>query len=137
MTVNPTPLLATPPTVTTTFPVVAPGGTVIIMAVALQLVGVAGGPPLKVTVLAPCVDPKLVPVIVTNAPSTPEVGFKLVMVGEVLTLVVADLNAAVAAPQLSDAAIEAPAETVPDADCTSSSTISLVLGSAGTCSSIK
>ncbi len=47
-----TPLLATPPTVTTTFPVVAPFGTGATILVALQLVTVAAVP-LKVTVLAP------------------------------------------------------------------------------------
>ena len=50
VTVKLTPLLATPPTVTTTFPVVAPLGTGTTMLVALQLVGVAAVP-LKVTVL--------------------------------------------------------------------------------------
>ena len=38
VTVKLTPLLATPPTVTSTFPVVAPVGTVTTMLVALQLV---------------------------------------------------------------------------------------------------
>ena len=47
-----TPLLAVPPTVTTTFPVVAPVGTGTAMLVALQLVGVAEVP-LNVTVLVP------------------------------------------------------------------------------------
>src|SRR5690349_14325219 len=47
-----TPLLATPETVTTTFPVVAPVGTGTEMLVALQLVGVAVVP-LKLTVLEP------------------------------------------------------------------------------------
>ena len=41
VTVNGTPLLARPPTVTTTLPVVAPLGTGTAMLVALQLVGVA------------------------------------------------------------------------------------------------
>jgi hypothetical protein len=50
--VNATPLLATPPTVTTTFPVVAALGTGTTMLVALQPVGVAAVP-LKVTVLDP------------------------------------------------------------------------------------
>ncbi len=40
-TVNVTPLLATPPTVTTTGPVVAPVGTGATMLVVLQLLGVA------------------------------------------------------------------------------------------------
>jgi hypothetical protein len=46
------PLLATPPTVTTTFPVVAPTGTDTSMLVALQVFG-APSVPLKVTVLVP------------------------------------------------------------------------------------
>jgi hypothetical protein len=52
VTVNAEPLLATPPTVTTTLPVVAPVGTVVPIEVALQLVIVALVP-LNVTVLAP------------------------------------------------------------------------------------
>ena len=52
VTVKVEPLLATPPTVTTTLPVVAPVGTVVAMLVALQLVTVAAVP-LKVTVLVP------------------------------------------------------------------------------------
>src|ERR1700746_1383158 len=79
-TVKLTPLLATPPTVTTTLPVVAPVGTDVAMLVALQLVTVAAVP-LKVTVLVPCVDPKFVPVIVTAVPTGPEVGDRLVMFG--------------------------------------------------------
>jgi hypothetical protein len=45
-------LLATPPTVTTTLPVVAPAGTGTTMLLADQVVGVAAVP-LKVTVLVP------------------------------------------------------------------------------------
>jgi hypothetical protein len=52
MTVNAIALLCTPPTVTTTLPVVAPLGTGTVTLVALQLVGVAGVP-LNVTVLVP------------------------------------------------------------------------------------
>jgi hypothetical protein len=52
VTVKLTPLLATPPTVTTTLPVVAPAGTEVTILVALQLVTVAIVP-LKVTVLEP------------------------------------------------------------------------------------
>jgi hypothetical protein len=47
-----TPLLATPDTVTTTFPLVAPLGTVVAMEVVLQLVVVAVVP-LNFTVLVP------------------------------------------------------------------------------------
>src|SRR6266567_4952732 len=75
-----TPLLATPPTVTTTFPVVAPLGTAATMLVALQLVGVAAAP-LNVTVLVPCVAPKLVPAMVTDVPTAPDAGVRLVMLG--------------------------------------------------------
>jgi hypothetical protein len=66
--VKTTPLLATPATVTTTLPVVAPAGTGTTMLVALQLVGVAAVP-LNVTVLVPCVAPKFAPVIVTGVAS--------------------------------------------------------------------
>jgi len=79
-TVKPMLLLATPPTVTTTFPVVAPTGTGATMLDALQLVGVATVP-LNVTVLLPCVDPKLVPVTVTAVPTGPELGLRLEIVG--------------------------------------------------------
>ena len=81
MTVKPTPLLATPPTVTTTFPVVAPVGTSTEMLVADQQVphGEAAVP-LKLTVLLPCVDPKPVPVIVTRTPTGPEAGERLEIV---------------------------------------------------------
>ena len=79
-TVNAAPLLASPDVVTTTFPVVAPFGTGVMMLVELQLVGTATIP-LKVTMLEPCVAPKLVPVIVTEVPIDPEVGDRLVMLG--------------------------------------------------------
>jgi len=79
-TVKFTPLLATPPTVTTTFPVVAPLGTATVMLVALQLVG-APAVPLKVTVLVPCIAPRFVPVIVTAVPTGPEFGFTLAIFG--------------------------------------------------------
>lgn len=78
VTVKETPLLAWPLTVTTTLPVVAPFGTGTTMDVALQLVGVAAVP-LNVTVLVPWLDPKVVPVIVTEVPVGPEVGDKLLM----------------------------------------------------------
>jgi hypothetical protein len=80
VTVNETPLLASPPTVTTTLPVVAPAGTGTKMLVADQLVGVAAVP-LNVTVLVPLVAPKLVPAIVTAVATGPLVGVRLVMVG--------------------------------------------------------
>src|SRR5436309_4025561 len=76
-----TPLLATPATVTTTLPVAAPLGTGTTMLVALQLVGTAAVP-LNVTVLVPCVAPKFAPLIVTDVPANPDVGFRLVMFGD-------------------------------------------------------
>jgi hypothetical protein len=77
-TVKFTPLVATPPTVTSTLPVVAPVGTDVAMLVALQVVTVAAVP-LNVTVLVPCEDPKFVPVIVTGVPTGPDVVDSLVM----------------------------------------------------------
>jgi hypothetical protein len=71
-------LLAVPDTVTTTFPVVAPDGTKTSTVSVLQLFGVAVVP-LNVTVLVPCVAPKPDPAIVTEAPTAPDVGDKLVM----------------------------------------------------------
>jgi hypothetical protein len=91
-TVKPTPLLPTPLTVTTTFPVVAPVGTGVTIVVALQLVGVAAVP-LKVTVLLPWVAPKFAPVMVTEVPTGPEVGDRLVMLGGVKTVKVTPLLA--------------------------------------------
>jgi hypothetical protein len=67
-------LLATPPTVTTTGPVVAPLGTGATTCVLLQLVGVATVP-LKVIELVPCVEPKLLPTILTEVPMGPFTGF--------------------------------------------------------------
>jgi hypothetical protein len=92
------PLLARPPTVTTTLPVPAPAGTGTTMLVPLQLVGVAFTPP-KVTVLAPCVAPKFAPVIVTAVPTTPELGPKFEMLGAgagIVTVKVAPLLASAA-----------------------------------------
>jgi hypothetical protein len=91
-TVKFTPLLDVPPTLTTTFPVVAPLGTGATILVALQLVGVAVVP-LKVTVLVPWVEPKLVPVIVTEVPNAPEFGLRLAMFGVVCTVNVTPLLA--------------------------------------------
>jgi hypothetical protein len=78
-TVKLAPLLFTP-TFMTTFPVVAPLGTITTTLVSLQLVGVAPVP-LKLTVLDPCVVPKSLPLIVTAVPTTPEFGDRLVMLG--------------------------------------------------------
>src|SRR5207302_1816373 len=67
-------------TVTTTLPVVAPLGTGAVIPAALQLVGVATVP-LNFTVLDPCVAPKFAPTMVTEVPTNPVVGFRLVMLG--------------------------------------------------------
>jgi len=74
------PLLLFPVVVTTTGPVVATFGTGTAIWELLQLVGVAVVP-LKVTVLEPCVRPKVVPVMVTVAPNGPVDGDKPVMFG--------------------------------------------------------
>lgn len=74
------PLLALPPTVTITFPVVAPLGTVAMMLVSLQLVTVAPVP-LNVTVLVPWAAANPVPVIVTDVPAKPPTGERPVMLG--------------------------------------------------------
>ena len=79
------PLLASEVTVTTTLPVVAPLGTGTTMLDADQLVGVAGVP-LNVTVLDPFVAPKSVPEIVTDVPTGPPVGERLVSVGAIVTV---------------------------------------------------
>ena len=79
-TVKLVPLLFTPLAFTTTFPDVAPLGTVTAMLVALQLVGDAAVP-LNDTVLVPWLGPKFVPVIVTAAPTAPVAMDRLVMLG--------------------------------------------------------
>jgi hypothetical protein len=71
VTVKSRPLLGIPPTVTTTFPVVAPAGTEVSMLVSLQEVTVVARVPPKVIVLDPLVPPKLEPVIVMLAPIGP------------------------------------------------------------------
>jgi hypothetical protein len=73
-------LLAAPPTVTTTFPEVAMLGTSATILVGLQLIGVADTP-LNVTVLPLCVEPKLAPVIITDAVGTAVLGDNLTMDG--------------------------------------------------------
>jgi len=74
------PLLASPTTVTTMFPVVAPDGTGTTMLVMLQLLGVAATP-LNLSVLLPCEEPKFEPEIVTIAPGIPEEGETLEITG--------------------------------------------------------
>jgi len=77
-------VLDSAPTVTTTGPVVTPGGTITTMLVALQLV-THPAVPLNVTVLAPCDVPKFVPVIVTAVYAPPELGEIEVMLGGTVT----------------------------------------------------
>ena len=96
-TVKVTPLLACPPTVTTTLPVVAALGTGTAMLVALQLDG-EPSVPLKLTVLVPCVAPKFAPAIVIMVPTAPDTGDRLVMLAAVLPLPTV-LNAAILATQ--------------------------------------
>jgi hypothetical protein len=79
-TVKLTPLLSTPLARTTRFPVVAPTGTAAAILVALHVVTVAVVP-LSLTVLVPWVAPKAAPAIVTDAPTTPDEGVSVVMLG--------------------------------------------------------
>ncbi len=67
---------------TTTFPVLAPLGTVTETEVVLQVAGWAAVP-LNVTVLEPRVAPKFTPVIVTAVPTGPALMDKLLMAGPV------------------------------------------------------
>lgn len=85
-TVKPTPGLGNPLTVTNTLPVVDPAGTVATIEVKLQLVIVVAVVPLKVTVLVPCVEPKFAPASVIDAPTGPDVGDRLLMVGPTITV---------------------------------------------------
>ena len=62
---------------------VAAAGTGTVMLVALHAVGVPVVP-LNVTVLVPCVTPKLVPLSVTGVPAAPLVGFMLLRFGVTL-----------------------------------------------------
>lgn len=80
-TVNAFPALDDPLTVTTTLPLVVPVGTTATIDVALQVEIVVAAVPLNFTVLDPRVVPKPVPVIVMEAPTAPEVGDRLVMLG--------------------------------------------------------
>jgi hypothetical protein len=84
-TVKFTPFVFTPLTFTTTFPVVAPDGTVTPMLPAAHDVTVAVVP-LNLTVPLPCMEPKFAPVMVTAAPTASDVGDKLVMLGVARTV---------------------------------------------------
>ena len=80
VTVKGTPALATLATVTITFPVVAPDGTVTVSELLLQAEA-AAATPLNVTVLVPWVEPKPDPPIVTVAPTKPAFGDRLAITG--------------------------------------------------------
>lgn len=83
-------LLAIPPAVIITFPVIAPDGTVAMTSPSLQLVAVAAVP-LNLRVLVPWLAPNPAPVIVTVAPIPPALGVKVVMPGPAVTLNAAPL----------------------------------------------
>lgn len=74
VTENATPLLATPPTVTTALPDAALGGTAPKITESLQLAIIEDATPLNVTVLVPCRVPKPVPVMRTSVSTGPDVG---------------------------------------------------------------
>jgi hypothetical protein len=133
VTVKATPLLGMPGSVSTTLPVVAPLGTGTTTRVVLQLDGVPAVP-LNETV--PTAVPKFVPVIVTNVPTDPEAGLRPVIFG-LVTPPAPALNPAKTAPQASDAASEACADSIPDVVCTCCSANSFVPGSCGTLSRIE
>jgi len=73
-------VMVTPLVVTETGPVAVPAGTVTVMVVAVEAVTVATTP-LKDTALLVGVVLKFVPFIVTVAPTAPDEGLRLVMVG--------------------------------------------------------
>jgi len=83
VTVNVGPVVLTwPPTVTATSPLGAPVGTVAVILVVLQFVIVVACVPPNLTVLpVTCDARKLVPAITIEEPNAPEVGVRLVTVG--------------------------------------------------------
>jgi hypothetical protein len=80
------PALGTPPAaLTTTLPVVAPGGTVAVMLEVPQ-VPIVAVLPLNFTLPLPCDGPKFAPLIVIKAPTAPELGDKPLMLGAGVTV---------------------------------------------------
>ena len=77
--------------------------------------------------LAPCDAPKLLPAIVTDVPTTPEAGFRLVMLGAGLPPL-AGRKAAMAAAQMSELFSVPFADTGPAAATIRSSAASFVFG---------
>src|SRR5438552_8633288 len=109
MTVKLLPLLAVPPAVVTLIgPLVAADGTVAVIVVAEFTVKLALVP-LNRTAVAPV---KLVPLIVTVAPTPPLVGEKLVIVGGGMTVKLLELLAVPPAVVTLIGPLEAPAGTV-------------------------
>ena len=85
-----TPLLDWPSTVTTRFPVTAPGGTVTTSLVSCHPeAGQDAGIPPNVTVLFPGLDPKLLPLMVTLLPAGAAAGVTLLIVGAAMPATVA------------------------------------------------
>jgi hypothetical protein len=110
-TVNGDPLLGVSPgIVTTTFPVVAPAGTITSIWDGLQAEGVVGVP-LNVTVLVPCVLPKLEPAIETGSPTEPVVLVKKLMLGGEITVKLSALLTAPLGPVTTTFPVEANAGT--------------------------
>jgi hypothetical protein len=113
VTVNVTPLLATPPAaVTTTLPVVAPVGTVAVMLDAPQLVIVVAPVPLNVTLPFPCDGPKFDPAMTMDDPTAPALGVKDVMLGAAVTVNVTPLLATPPAAVTTTLPVVAPVGTV-------------------------
>jgi len=113
VTVNVTPLLATPPAaVTTTLPVVAPVGTVAVMLEAPQLVIVAALVPLNFTLPFPCEGPKFDPAITMDDPTAPVFGVSDVMLGAAVTVNVTPLLATPPAAVTTTLPVVAPLGTV-------------------------
>jgi hypothetical protein len=112
VTVNVTPLLATPPAaVTTTLPVVAPVGTVAVMLVALQLEIVAVVP-LNFTLPLPWDEPKFEPAMTIADPTAPVFGATLLMLGAAVTVNVTPLLATPPAAVTATLPVVAPVGTV-------------------------
>jgi hypothetical protein len=95
VTVNVTPLEAIEDTVTTTFPVVAPTGTLQIREVAVHVPQVPAEVPLNVAVEPPWVEPKPLPVIVTAVPTRPTFGDRPVIITVACTVNVTPFEAPV------------------------------------------
>ena len=75
--------LATPPTVTTTLPLLAADGTIATIDVEVQFTIFVTNVPLNETVLLPCDEPKFAPLIETCDPTGPEVGDTVLIVAVV------------------------------------------------------